>query len=128
MIKKRTIVNITDNCGVVKAKIIHHIFGFHKKTSKPGHFNKVSVRKRRTDYAWIKSKKVKIPRKGKKLLSYFVRSKFRHTKQDGSHFSFLNNSSVILKKRLTIRGKYVKGPFIYGLRRKKILGSFPGLL
>ena len=128
MLKKKTILNIIDNCGVLKVKVIHHIFGFNKKTTKPGHFNKVTVNKRRADYVWVKSKKIKIYKKGKKLISYFIRSKYKHTKLDGSSIKFKDNCSVILKKRLTIKGRYVKGPFIYGLRRKKILGSFPGLL
>jgi ribosomal protein L14 len=128
MIKKRTVLHVTDNCGVIKARVIHHIFGFKKKTSYLGHFNKVSVRKRKTEYAWIKSKRVNIPRKGKKLKAYFVRSRYNYVKPDGSRLNFKTNSAVILKKRLTIRGKYVFGPFVYGLRRKKILGSFPGLL
>ena len=128
MIKKRTVLDIADNCGVVKARVIHHIFGFKKQTTRPGHFNKVTVRKRAADYVWLKSKKVKIVKKGKKLKAYFIRPKFRHAKTDGSTVRFKLNHSVILKKRMTIRGKYVHGPFLYGLRRRKIIGSFAGLI
>jgi len=50
MIKKMTLLGVADNCGVSQVKLIHHYFGFHKKTTKPGHFAKVSVRKRKHEF------------------------------------------------------------------------------
>lgn len=128
MIKKMSLLGVADNCGVSKVKLIHHYFGFNKKTTKLGHFAKVSVRKRKYNYKWVKSKRVKIARKGSKHKSYFVRSAYQVIKNDGTMFKFRSNFVVILKKRLTMKGKYVRGPFVYGLRRRKIIKSFPGII
>lgn len=128
MIKKMTLLGVADNCGVSQVKLIHHYFGFHKKTTKPGHFAKVSVRKRKHEFKWVKSKKIRVARKGSRHKSYFVRGAYQLFKADGTTLRFSKNTVVLLKKRLTLKGKYVKGPFTYGLKRKKIIKSFPGLL
>ena len=67
-------------------------------------------------------------KKGKKLKTYIVRTKYKTTKQDGSYFRFSENASLTLKKRMTSRGKYAFGPFSYGHNRKKVLGSFAGII
>mgnify|MGYP006250394731 FL=1 len=126
MIKKMSMLGVADNCGISKVKVIHHFQGFNKQTSRPGHFMKVTVRRRKYNYSWIKSKKVFVSKKGKKHKAYFIRPTYLYKKRDGTVFKFKKNETVLLKKRLTMRGKYVNGPFIYGLRRKKILQSFPG--
>lgn len=123
-----TLLGVADNCGVERVKVIHHYFGSNKQTSSVGDFIKVSVRKRKYNYSWIKNKRVYVPKKGKKFKSYFLRSKYWVRKIDGSTFKFSSNATAILKKRTTMRGRYVRGPFIYGLRRKKIIASFSGLV
>ncbi len=128
MIKKLTLLGIADNCGIKQVKVIHNYLGFQKLTSGVGDFIKVSVRKRKYNYSWIKNKRVYVPLKGKKFKSYFLRARYRYTKNDGSVFFFKENTTAILKKRMTMRGRYVRGPFIYGLKRKKIIASFAGLL
>lgn len=128
MIKKMSLIGIADNLGVTQVKVIHHYMGFHKKTSKVGEFVKVSVRKRKYNYSWVKNKRMYVPRKGKKLKAYIVRARYRHCKEDGTTIFFTENSSVVLKSRMSIKGKYVRGPFIYGLRRKKVIASFAGLV
>lgn len=128
MIQKMSIVFVIDNCGVRKSKVIHNYGGFRKKFSKPGNFLKASVRVRKYNYFWLKNKRIYVPKRGKKFKSYFVRSVYMNRKRDGSHFFFKTNSIVFLKKRLTMYGKFVKGPFVYGLNRKKIIKSFAGLI
>jgi ribosomal protein L14 len=126
MIKKMTLLGVADNCGISKVKTIHHYHGFNKQTSRPGQFIKISVRKRKYNYKWVKSKKVFVSKKGKRHKAYFIRARYRFMRPDGSYSKFASNCTVLLKKRLTTRGKFVRGPFIYGLRRKKIIQSFPG--
>ena len=123
-----SLTRVIDNCGVKITKTIHHYFGFFKQTSHIGHFMKVSVRKRKKNYSWVKSKRIVTPRKGKRLKAYLIKSRYGITKGDGSKIRYKFNGNVILKKRLTIKGKYTKGPFLYGLNRRKILKSFAGLL
>ena len=128
MIKKMSLIGIADNCGIQKVKVIHHYIGSNKDTSFVGDFVKVSVRKRKYNYSWVKNKRVYVSKKGKKHKSYFLRSRYRCRKNDGSTFFFKENTTAILKKRMTMRGRYVRGPFIYGLKRKKIIASFVGLI
>jgi len=128
MIKKMSILGVVDNCGISKVKTIHHYHGFNKQTSYPGEFLKISVRVRKYNYKWVKSKKMFVSKKGTKHRAYFIRASYRHTKPDGTYIRFRENKAALLKKRLTTRGKFVKGPFFYGLKRKKIIQSFPGCI
>ena len=128
MIKKLTHLGVVDNCGVKLAKCIHHYFGFYKQTSHTGHFLKVSVRKRNYAFIWVKSKLIYTLKKGKRSKAYVIRTKYKCPKIDGSALYSLKNMCVLLKKRLTSRGKFAFGPFSYGHGRRKILGSFVGLV
>ena len=47
---------------------------------------------------------------------------------DGTFFKFKFNSSVLLKKRLSAKGKEIVGPGIKTIGRKKFLMSFSGIL
>ena len=67
MILKLTHLTPKDNSYVTEVKCFHHYFGYYKKVSKPGEFIKVSVRKRLSDIAYIKSKAVKVLKKRKKV-------------------------------------------------------------
>lgn len=62
--------------------------------------------------------------KKKKPRVYFFRSKFKFHKPDGSELKFTSNNCVVLKKRLSPRGKVSKGPVIYNTKRRKFLLSF----
>lgn len=124
MILKGSVVTPRDNSYVVSTKCFHHYFGSQKSSSSIGEFIKVSVRGRLSDFSTIKSKIVKVLRKRKKVKSYIISTRYRVRKPDGAALTLSRNTSVLLKKRLTTRGKYTKGPFVYGLKRKKILGSF----
>lgn len=128
MIKKYTLLDVVDNSGVSVVKCIHHYFGSNKSTSKIGEFIKVSVRKRHYDEIWVKSKMVTILRKGKRVKSYIIRTRFKKSKIDNTEMYYTHNSNILLKKRLTSRGKYAFGCFSYNHGRKKILGSFPGII
>ena len=87
-----------------------------KKIGYIGDFIKISVRRT--------LKTLKQVLKRKKIRSVIVLSRFGFIKPDGSRLRFLLNSCILLKKRLTPRGKLIVGPTIYNIRRKKILSSF----
>lgn len=124
MIHKGSLLLPRDNSYVTVTRCFHHYFGSEKRSSRIGEFVKASVRGRLSDVSTIKSKVVKILRKRKKVRSYITSTRYQVLKPDGATLVMSRNTSVLLKKRLTTRGKYTKGPFVYGLRRKKILGSF----
>jgi ribosomal protein L14 len=49
-------------------------------------------------------------------------------KRDGSYVLFKNNSIVLLKKRLTPKGKEIVGPTVSNIKRKRFLMSFAGAI
>jgi ribosomal protein L14 len=47
---------------------------------------------------------------------------------DGSYVKFKFNNAVLLKKRLSAKGKEIVGPGLKVIKRKKFLMSFSGTL
>ena len=93
--------------------------GSFKKNVYIGDFVKVSVKSVQSTHLNLKKSKHK---------SILVRTKKETLKKDGSWIKFFLNEGVILKKRTTPLGSEVCGPTIYGLRRRKFLKSFSGVL
>jgi ribosomal protein L14 len=57
-----------------------------------------------------------------------VRTRFRSTNLDGTTFKFTENNVVLLKKRLTTKGKELVGPVVRSIKRKKFVNSFAGAI
>jgi ribosomal protein L14 len=57
-----------------------------------------------------------------------VRSKFAISNPDGTVFRFKENNVILLKKRLSPKGKEVVGPAVRAIRRKKFVASFAGAI
>lgn len=106
-----------DKCGVQFVKVFHLYRGFFRKNARNGDFVKNSVRKTLPDN-WVKKKT--------KLKGIVIRTRFRVPKLDGSSFFFNENSVVLLKKRLTTKGKELVGPVVRIIKRKKFVNSFAG--
>lgn len=104
-----------DSCGVFKVRVFHVYKGSKGKLAFSGDFMKVSVRVVRPENP-IKKKS--------KIVSILVRTKYKNKRIDGSNISFKRNRLVMLKRRLTTRGKSLKGPVSINIRRKKFLSSF----
>jgi ribosomal protein L14 len=57
-----------------------------------------------------------------------VRTRKEIYKLDGCFVKFFENNVVLLKKRLTPRGKELSGPIVSTIKRKKFAASFPGIV
>lgn len=115
MIQKNSIIKPSDNCGVLKSKVFHVYKGSKGKLAYTGDFLKTSS----------KLVKPENPIKKKtKLKAILIRTKFFVNRLDGSFLSFKNNSIVLLKKRLTPKGKAIRGPIVRLIKRKKFISSF----
>ena len=119
MIQKGTYLIPMDKCGVWWVNTFHLYNGFHKKISKTGDFIKVSVRNTRPNN-WVTKKT--------KLNAIIMLTKKEIKYIDGSYLRFKTNSVILLKKRLTSKGKEIVGPGLKSVKRKKFLMSFPGIL
>ncbi len=119
MIQKGTYLIPMDRCGVWWVNTFHIYKGFKKRIGKSGSFVKISVRNTRPDN-WIFKKT--------KLNSIVILTKKEIKFIDSSYIKFKINSSILLKKRLTPKGKEIVGPGIKNIKRKKFLVSFSGIL
>lgn len=117
MVQKETNLKPIDKCGVWSVRAFHLYGGFFKKNSTISNFIKVSVKKTRANN-WVPKKT--------KLKAIIVTLKKELLKIDGSYIKFRNNSIVLLKKRLTPKGKILMGPVSVNLKRKRFLTSFCG--
>jgi large subunit ribosomal protein L14 len=117
IILKETVLIPADKCGVETVKVFHLYKGFNRKHSFVGDFVKISV-KRVVPDNWIKKKT--------KLKGILVRTKFNINLIDGTNYRFKENNVVLLKKRLTPKGKEILGPTSRKLKRKKFTSSFAG--
>lgn len=92
---------------------IFHIY--QHKVGTVGVFVKASVR--------VTKPRCRI-RKKKKMRAFIVRTAYPHYLPDRSHFVTITNAGVLLKKRLSMRGRIVFGPAVYTVKRRKYLKSF----
>jgi len=119
LILKESFLIPADRCGVEVVKVFHLYKGFNRKRSFVGDFVKISVKRVLPD---------NVLKKKTKLKSILIRTKFSVILKDGLVYYFKNNNSVLLKKRLTPRGKEILGPTSKLIRRKKFISSFAGYL
>ena len=115
MIQKNSMLRPVDNCGVIKTKVFHVYKGSNGRFALTGNFMKVSAREVQPENA-IKKKS--------KHVSVLIKSRYKNTRLDGSYVKFKKNSLVLLKKRLTPKGRSLKGPVSRNVNRKKFMSSF----
>ena len=92
-----------------------HLYnGFNQKISYMGRFIKVVVKSTKPNNRLRKKSKVR---------SFIMRTRKIFKKLDSSTVLFFYNTSVLLKKRLSPRGKELFGPILYNIKRKKFINS-----
>jgi len=119
MIQKGTYLIPMDKCGVWWVSVFHIYGGFNNKIGKSGNFVKISVKNTRPDN-WVVKKS--------KLNGIIILTKKEVRLKDGTYLKFKYNNLVLLKKRLTAKGKEIIGPGLKNIKRKKFLMSFSGIL
>jgi large subunit ribosomal protein L14 len=119
MIFKKTYLVPIDKCGVWWVNTFHLYGGYSRKVSHIGDFIKISVRNTRPNN-WVAKKS--------KSIGIIVQTKKEIRKSDGTNIWFKNNSVVLLKKRLTPKGKEIVGPTVFNIKRKRFLMSFAGVI
>lgn len=119
MIFKSTKAVPVDRSGVYKIRIFHLYSGSKRRVSSSGDFVKSSAIEVKAEN-WIKRKS--------KLNAIIVRVRKESFKLDGSWIKFKFNCVVLLKKRLTPKGKELFGPVDFSVKRRKFVSSFSGKL
>jgi len=117
MIQKFSKLVPVDRSGVFKVKVFQLYGGSKRKVSYPGGFTKVSA---------IQVKPENNIKRKTKMHSILVRLVKESLRVDGSWVKFKINGTVLLKKRLTPRGKELTGPIDFTIKRRKFVSSFSG--
>ena len=115
MIQKNSVIKPADSSGVLKSRVFHVYKGSKGRLAFVGDFLKTSSREVKIDNPVKKKSKIK---------SFLIRTKFNINRKDGSFISFKKNSIILLKKRLSPRGKSIRGPVVRIIKRKKFISSF----
>lgn len=119
MLQKLSKVIPLDKCGVWQTKIFHIYGGSKKRNAYSGNFVRISVKKTKPNNS---------VQKGTKSNSIVINTKFKTIKRDGTLFKFKFNTNILLKKRLTPRGRELYGIVPFNIKRKKFVSSFPGII
>ena len=112
MLQKLSLLIPCDSTGVFLSRIFHV---YQHNVGSVGVFVKASIR--------VTKPRCRI-RKKKKMRAFIVRTAYPHYLPDRSYFVTTVNAGVLLKKRLSMRGRIVFGPAIYTVKRRKFLKSF----
>ncbi len=119
MIQKETNLKPSDKCGVWSTRVFQLYKGSFRKSSSIGDFVKISVKNTQPNNT--------LPKKSKSK-SIIITVKKEILNIDGSYVKFYTNNNVLLKKRLTARGKTIIGPASSKLKRKRFMSSFLGTI
>lgn len=126
MLQRRSMVGVSDNSGVVKARIMQ-IYSGAKTYAYLGNFVKVITKNIKR---FVRTKKVKARRfrkvicRKRRRFSTIIRVKRQLHYRDGSAISFRTNDIIFYKKRRGFRGKRFFGITTRLLGRRKLLHKF----
>lgn len=116
MLQKLSLLIPCDSTGVFLARIFHI---YQHSVGTVGCFVKASIR--------VTKPRCRIKKK-KKIKNFIIRTRGPLNLADTTNYVTITNASVLLKKRLSMRGKVVFGPTSYTIKRKKFLKSFARIL
>jgi ribosomal protein L14 len=119
MVQKESRLSVADNCGVWSVGVFHIYRGFRHKIGHKNDFVRVSLKKTRPN---------NFLKKGKKSRAFLIRTSFADLRKDGSYLKLKSNDCLLLKKRMAPRGREILGPITYGIRKKKLLSAFIGVI
>jgi large subunit ribosomal protein L14 len=72
--------------------------------------------------------KVKYSKKGDICRALLVRTRYMLKKKDSSMIYFFSNDALLIKKKQDLKSKYIYGPAVKLLRRKRFLTAFKTII
>ena len=118
MLQKESFFSQPDSSGIFKVKVIQTRRCSARRHAKVGKFLRVV----------IKTTKVRFLRKRKRRIrALTVRTKHFTYKNDGVVYQFVDNTAILLRRRMNTLGKEVIGPTCRQLKIKKFKKSFLAL-
>lgn len=125
MILKESWIFATDNTNINWLKVFHLYQGHHRKKLTTGFFLKGSARVVEPPRLEYKGFKYKYNVKGDICKMLLVRSNFPTHTKNSNVFRLKGNSGFILKKRQEPKSKFLNGPVLRSIKRKKVTTLFP---
>jgi len=128
MIQKKSWLNVSDNTNVNWLQTFHLYKGFKRRSSTIGFFIKGSARVVEPPRVEYKGFKFKFNKKGNICRGLLVRTAYTSSRLDGATASFYENSTILIKKKQNPKSKYIFGPTLSGLKRKKFKSLFKSVV
>jgi large subunit ribosomal protein L14 len=128
MIQKKSWLNVSDNTNVNWLQTFHLYKGFRRQSSTIGFFIKGSARVVEPPRVEYKGFKFKFNKKGNICRGLLVRTAFPNRRLDGSVSRFYENSIILIKKKQNPKSKYIFGPSVFNLKRKKFKTLFKSVV
>ena len=128
MIFKESCLNIIDNTNIRWVKVFHLYKGFHRKVTYAGFFVKGSARIVEPPRIEYKGFKYKYSLKGDIVRCWLVRTNKHALLADGSITKLMNNSAFIIRKRQDPKSKFLNGPVLRSIKRRKFKTLFKVLV
>lgn len=124
MISKQSWLHAADNTNVRWLRIFHLYKGFDRRSTTVGFFVKGSARVVEPPRLEYKGFKFKFNKKGNICRALYIRASKPLRRLDGSVSKFGANNGILIKKKQTVKSKYIHGPVTYHLKRKKFKTLF----
>lgn len=128
MILKQTWVHAADNTNVGWLQIFHLYKGFHRRSTTVGFFVKGSTRVVEPPRIEYKGFKFKFNKQGDVCRMLLIRVTRTLLRADGSSVKLFTNSGILIKKKQNVKSKYIHGPSLYQLKRKKFNSLYKTIL
>lgn len=128
MLQKQSWVHITDNTNIRWVRIFHLYKGFFRKVSKSGFFIKGSARVVEPPRIEYKGFKYKYSVKGDICRGLIVRDLCWYVSVGGNMHKLTSNELIIIKKKSEPKSKYLNGPIMKNIKRKKLTSLFSKIL
>jgi len=128
MIQKKSWLNVSDNTNVNWLQTFHLYKGFRRQSSTIWFFIKGSARVVEPPRVEYKGFKFKFNKKGNICRGLLVRTAFPNRRLDGSVSRFYENSIILIKKKQNPKSKYIFGPSVFNLKRKKFKTLFKSVV
>jgi len=118
--------SLSDGTNVRWVKIFHLYKGFWRRSTHEGLFTKGSAQVVEPPQITYKGTKFKYNKKGDIVRSIIVRSLKQARNKTGFVAVVNNNDSLTIKKKQTLKSKYLRGiVLLNALKRRKFLSLFP---
>ena len=124
MLQKQTWLFITDNTNVRWVRIFHLYKGSFRRSTNEVLFIKGSARVVEPPRIEYKGFKYRYKVKGGICRCWVIQTKANLESYDSKFTQFNDNAGININKKVNVMSKYINGPIVRSVRRKKLITLF----